>query len=138
MKAVLRYLLLQCLLPLTIGGIIYLLFRKDSRQFEIVLDNLGIISENKFFVTDHLPDWIPYNLPDGLWLYSFITYLALVWKRAGRLNLIFIFFVPTLFAISIEFFQYAGLVKGTFDILDVITYLLVFIFSSFQFSFWKK
>jgi len=78
------------------------------------------------------PDWILFNLPDGLWFYSFSSFIIGLWsgyknEKVYYAMIIFLGFLP----VFIEVSQYYHLIAGTFDFLDLLSYYLAFISSYF-------
>jgi glycopeptide antibiotics resistance protein len=72
----------------------------------------------------NLPDVILYALPDGLWLFSYVSLMLYLWKNEVKHeNLHWILSIPIISIIS-EFGQIIKIVPGTFDITDLIMYLL--------------
>jgi hypothetical protein len=67
--------------------------------------------------------WTFYNLSDALWLYSFLSALAFIWKDNRRLGLAWQGGM-TLLALASEFFQKAHIIPGTFDPADLLAYLI--------------
>ena len=71
-----------------------------------------------------LPDWLLFSLPDGLWVFSYVSLILLLWdNRLNGYNSFWVFLIPFL-AIASEFGQLLGFVSGTFDITDLIFYIL--------------
>jgi glycopeptide antibiotics resistance protein len=64
------------------------------------------------------------NLPDGLFVFSFTIFFTLIWQKEKS----FWISVPLLFCCLIEFFQ-LGVIKGTFDILDLGIYITGYLFA---------
>jgi hypothetical protein len=60
--------LFHVLLPLLLGGFIYLAARPMSLTF---------VNYAPFEWTKSLPNWVVYNLPDGLWSYSLLSFTLL-------------------------------------------------------------
>jgi hypothetical protein len=112
-------------LPLLLGGSIYLAARPTA---------LAFTNYASFSWTIYLPNWVVYNLPDGLWSYSFMSFTLIVWCSTTSLNAqlwrITAFSLGTLLEIG----QYFHLISGTFDTLDVLIYLLFNLFSIQQFN----
>jgi hypothetical protein len=118
--------------PLLLGLIIYFLFRKTSGL--VVSQYFGWVWANK--VVFSAPNFIRYNLPDGLWLYSFTSAQQTIWGEEITLkNLIWVLLVPIIAFLS-ELLQSLGLVRGTFDFLDLVIYAIATIaaFSHFKFN----
>lgn len=88
------------------------------------LYNNGIIIE-KSFISKFIRNYIP----DFLWMLSFyffsINYSKRITKRYIILTSTYSFALGLIF----ELFQYAKKVKGTFDILDIITYTISILFA---------
>jgi len=91
--------LLNIILPLLIGTVIY------------------------FF---NLPSLLKNHLSDGLWAYSLISSILIIWDR--RLKKVWLLSSLCLF-ILFEIFQSSIIMQGTADLLDIITYVLFGIFS---------
>ena len=71
-----------------------------------------------------IPNWFMYSLPDGLWIFSYISLMLYIWKNSiSRNSAIWIFIIPFIAIIS-EFGQLFKLVPGTFDIIDLLFYVL--------------
>jgi|APGre2960657505_1045072.scaffolds.fasta_scaffold38147_2 hypothetical protein len=113
--------IIHCLTPLLIGGLLYILFRStDIRMFKwfsiIGLDNLIYLLREVFFqFKNDLPCWTYYSLPDGLWVYAFTSSLLILWN--GRLT--FWLSLPLLTGTFVEIAQGLKIFPGTFDILDL-------------------
>ncbi len=118
------------LFPLFVGGLIYILFRTSSlkmfRWYEILgLDHsMGILRYSSIPFAHRLPKWIIYSLPDGLWIFSYLTLMLIIWRNViSRNNIFWILIVPAIAIIS-ELGQLIGIVPGTFDPADILFYLL--------------
>ena len=80
---------------------------------------LGINTNNLLF--DYLQkhailsfQWVKYNLPDGLWLLSYLLFIEGVWDSDKRMK--FLFCVPIVaFAFILEILQYFEYFPGTGD-----------------------
>ncbi|MEI6898620.1 MAG: hypothetical protein WCL00_01980 [Bacteroidota bacterium] len=60
-----------------------------------------------------------FYLPDGLWAYSFISFILIIWHRKIHIIwIILVFFIYVLF----EILQYFKIIPGTGDIMDIFTY----------------
>ncbi len=84
-------------------------------------------------LTSTPPNWIKFNLPDGIWLYSLLSSLFLIWKDmlskhliAGILIVLFLSFIS-------EVFQYLDVIPGTFDVYDLVSYLIAAMIFVIQF-----
>ena len=119
--------IIHFIIPITLGTFIYLLFRPESLLVFQWLQTLKLldfvmIAREIIDVYDKLPNWIVYSLPNGLWSYSFMFFMALIWKDSK--NYIKWFFILLVVGISLgsEFGQLTGLIPGTFCVVDVFFY----------------
>lgn len=119
------------LLPLFIGGLIYISFRSKSLimfdWFDWIKLNPVIMSIRKEMepVKAYLPKWSFYSLPDGLWIYSFTVTLIFIWDYEWN-KLKYLLIIPLLLGVGIELLQYLNLFKGTFDLIDLLFSFLFF------------
>ncbi len=106
--------LIHCILPITFGISIYAFFRGINiiDPSKIILPLFQIRNSNFFL----------YSIPDGLWLYSFLSSLTFIWKNNTGFH--FHFWVLTAIILSLlsEFFQFFQLITGTFDFWDLVAY----------------
>ncbi|MGL5427053.1 MAG: hypothetical protein ACRDAS_03985 [Cetobacterium sp.] len=134
-------------LSFSLGVLIYLLFRSRKLfyyQFVelIYLDPyIRAIRKIVWVYRKHIPNWVIYSLPDGLWLFSMgvsILHNRYYYKQAQNIfNLIFISIV------GVEIFQgiYGGhgTFIGTFDSADVICYIIGYILATLiGYIYWRK
>ena len=113
---------------LLVGGSIYLLFRTERLlMFKFVrfihLDAPLSYMRNALSYIQ-LPKWIKYSLPNFLWMMSYLLIIDVVWK--GKFNLkssIWYIGMPAI-AVASEILQAFHLVSGTFDYLDLFSYLM--------------
>ncbi len=77
----------------------------------------------------HPANWVIYNLPDGLWLLSYLLAMESLWGDDKRLK--WMFCIPVIFfAFMMEWLQYVGKFPGTGDVLDIVFYtkaILIFL-----------
>jgi hypothetical protein len=118
--------LLIVLVPLLLGSIIYIFCREPN--FNLV--NWFGLNEilKDLNVRANLPNWVIYNLPDGLWVFAF-TYLVLfIFGFKFRKGFIFLtLFSPIIISLISEIGQLYDFMQGTFDLLDVLFYLIGFL-----------
>ena len=128
MKA--RLLVLHVILPITIGGLIYVCWRDPgllmfkwfrALGFEPLILQLRLATAA---IRPALPFWFVYSLPDGLWVYALSAFMALVWSgsRPSILKIACLLAGPVLGAGS-ELGQLARIVPGSFDWTDFLFYL---------------
>src|SRR5690606_36662183 len=123
--------LLHVLLPIFVGGLIYLLFRSKSLIMFNWFDTIGILDliqtfRNYFIgIKEIVPIWVNYSLPDALWVYSFTSTILLFESNWKVLK--FWLLVPFLFGPLIEIFQLFRLFPGTYDPSDLLFTSIAFI-----------
>jgi len=123
--------ILLALLPLSIGGLIYICFRNENillfywmKIFNINYSILRQVNLDDNVITSY----ITYSLPNGLWILSALLLFNIFLEKKYLIiySIVFIFI-----SITIEISQLYGIISGTFDILDIFTILL---FSSIGFA----
>jgi len=119
-KERLFYLLNICL-PLTLGALIYLALRPDTyiAYYLRCLFNLPTMT----LVCGGVYKFLRNYSSDILWAYSLMFAVFVVSNRSAK-RLILTAALCIVFEISIEMCQYIGIIKGTFDILDVIAEII--------------
>ncbi len=125
-----KQIILGCLFSILSGGLIYVLFRQDSLKMFSWFESVNLsnsISEMRLFtlpLSIYLPDWFLYSLPDGLWLFSYVSFLLVVWGNViSKHNIHWVLLVP-LIAIFSELGQLIKVIPGTFDVVDLCSYFL--------------
>ena len=124
---------------LIIGCTIYLLFRSKSLNIYHWCDMLGfadIIDRIRLNVQKWaIPSFIKYSLPDGLYSAAYLLLIDAIWYGDNRsIRYLIISLIP-LVTIGSEILQYWGMVKGTFDINDLVCYSippLIYILSNYK------
>lgn len=119
---------------LAIGCCIYLLFRSKTLNIYHWCSALGlsdIIDDyRQITMLWNVPDFIRFSIPDGLYCAAYILFIDAIWhKDKGIIKNIIVLLVP-LVTISSELLQLFGIVRGTFDIYDLVCYsfpLLVYL-----------
>ena len=129
---------------LACGCAIYLLFRSKSLNIYQWCMSLGLsntIDSIRYAVQDWcMATWVRYSLPDGLYCAAYILIIDAIWKNDNRLIKFIIISLVPFVTISIELLQHFGLVKGTFDVYDLICYsippmiYLIYTYNSFKFN----
>lgn len=119
---------LGSIVTLFLGGCIYILFRSSSLKmftwFRLIGidDFINITRLQSLSIANHLPKWIIFSLADGLWIFSYINLILVLWNYViSSRNIIWIGLMPTISMIS-EIGQFFNLVPGTFDIIDLFFY----------------
>ena len=118
-----------CSLPLLMfGGMIYVLFRSRQTLLLKIADTTPLshtLTDIRGAVASWQPSgWVVYSLPGALWAGAYVLIIhslmhslepAIRWKWASVIPLLGVFS---------ELGQAAGIVPGTFDMLDLAGYLL--------------
>jgi len=133
-KNKIKLVVLNCITPLLLGGLIYIMFRSTELRMFKWLSAFGLDSlifsarANISALKNHLPNWFFYSLPDGLWVYSFTSALLIFWNNDKR-KVKFWLLIPFTTGILVEIFQGLKLFPGTFDFLDLTFSSLALLFS---------
>lgn len=129
--------LILSFLFLFIGSAIYLLFRSKSLLIFKCCEALSIDDfinrmRDVFAIID-IPSWVKYSLPDGLWLLSYLLLIDAIWGNQNTTRSYLWFAVLPIIAISSELLQYAGMLCGHFDVIDLACYIgVVLIFGTIK------
>lgn len=113
---------------LVVGILIYLLYRPYTILIFDLLDKINllqcVVKLREIFPINCTNEVIIYSLPSCLWTASYLLYMyTLVRKFSFRGKLTLALLLPIL-ALVFEFLQGLGLCTGTFDIVDVIFYII--------------
>jgi|TARA_R110002033_G_C3894949_1_gene239256 hypothetical protein len=129
----LKRFIITVLIPIIFGSLIYIVFRKNNIIFIEWLHNKILyqtdlsISLVKYI---ELHEIIIYSLPDGLWTFSLINLVLIIWNyKINRYSFLWII-VAILLSIVFELVQLTSYVKGTFDYIDLL-FIIIAIFLSF-------
>ncbi len=121
------YRLYICLsaLALFFGGLIYILFRTSDFIFFNWIRAAGLgkwfnLARSYSLSSSPLPDWLIFSLPDGLFAFAYALLITGIW--AGSKSWLRYFWMASIpvFILGYELMQYAGIVKGTFCIQDLV------------------
>lgn len=110
------------------GGMIYILYRPENILLFRLTDSLGVTplidiarSSTSRVI---LPSFMINSLPAGLWTASYLLMMYITTKfHTRRIRLMLALPLP-ISAISLEFMQLLGWCPGTFDIYDLICYIV--------------
>ena len=113
---------------LSIGGFIYLIYRSENLLMFDWFADLGlndtILKLRDVFGQINLWDWTVYNMPGALWLFSYLFLIDSIWEDNNSYSFkCFIMILPVAAIVS-ELLQFFKIFPGTFDILDVFSYIL--------------
>lgn len=124
--------LITPLITLFLGGLIYICFRVETLKmfswFNLIKLSKVIYNVRNYSLNISLliPNWIKFSLPDGLWLFSFISLMLVIWNNEiNYRNLFWLIGLP-LIALLSEIGQSISIVRGTFDWNDITMYLIAF------------
>lgn len=123
------------LFTLLLGSFIYVSFRQDTLIMFGWLREIGVFEFTAGYrhytlpFAENIPNWILYSLPDGLWLFSYVFFMLIIWdNKISKHNIYWILLAP-IFAICSEIGQLLNFVPGTFDLYDIYSYFFFFIFA---------
>lgn len=115
---------------LLMGGMTYLLFRPQTLLMFHVTDALGlsaVINSMRKGISSQLPEFIIYNLPGALWAAAYIlTIDSLMFRQSVMPRILVSGIIPVIGAVS-ELLQLIGLLPGTFDVADLLCYLVPYL-----------
>ncbi len=126
---------INCFAPIIIGLSIYLCFRTLRLNVFNWFNAFGL-SGLVTFLRCHfgifqkfLPNWIVNSLPDGLWAYSFIYSINLIWNKRET-GYWFWLLTSCVIILIPEILQYFKITNGTFDVLDLILLVMGILLST--------
>lgn len=118
--------LMVALLAIVLGGLLYILFRPAQPVFFgwMSVAGFGImletIRQHSLALTPMLPGWVVYALPQGLWAFAYALIIAGIWKNQHIwVSYLWLSTIP-LMAIGFEVLQFAGVVRGTCCLQDLL------------------
>jgi hypothetical protein len=118
--------LLFSLLALLSGIAIYLLFRDGVPSFVARMHDPGLsglistVRQKALLTREHMPAWIVYSLPDGLWSFAYAVLITSIWWRSKSwLKYGWMATIPVLI-FGFEMLQYAGIIPGTCSTYDIV------------------
>lgn len=121
--------LLFGIIPLVIGGLIYVCFRSRTllmfSWFSQIQWDYSLLRLNY-----QVSDFIKFSLPDGLWLLAYQLIVAAIWKNRMTVTSVICIYSMPLFILVEEVFQGIGLVKGTFDYCDLVSYSVAIVLAT--------
>jgi hypothetical protein len=112
-----RAAILHVFAPLLLGSVIYLLFRDQNLPISLLFGSTLSAIRPAFF--PRIPESILYSLPDALWVYSLTSIMAFIWQNSQSAFKAFWMSSGLLLAFAFELGQLAGVIPGTFDVLDL-------------------
>ncbi len=109
--------LIHVVSPMVLGVLVYHFMTDREILLNRIMENL---TGGKGNIGISAPDWVKYNLPDGLWPYSFASAILIIHDcRIERKNIPWVL-LAVCFPLALEYGQKFGILQGTYDPLDVI------------------
>ena len=122
MSLVIAFLFITC------GGLIYIAYRPKTLMLFQLADDLFLskIVDNlrEVALAIHLPDFMVYSLPAGLWTASYLLIMFYLTRKCYRPTRMKLSLPLPISAVVLEVAQCFSLCPGTFDILDLVCYLV--------------
>lgn len=113
---------------LVFGCAIYLLFRSKTLFIYVWCRDLGCSPLVDYFRLSvqnwNIPAFIKFSLPDGLYSAAYLLIIDAIWSNDKSPMKYILFSIIPVITISDELLQYFGLIGGTFDFVDLISYML--------------
>jgi len=135
------YLAVHVLLPIFIGGMIYVCWRVDHLFMFRWFDTLGLtpaVEACRAFAMParpYIPDWILFSVPDGTWVYACVAFFGRLWRQGPLWAQVLWIGLGPAMAIGGELGQIPGWVPGTWDWVDFVCYVVAAVVS-FAFAWW--
>jgi hypothetical protein len=96
----------------------------------------SIISSIRFYfhpLKQITPSFIYFSVPDGLWVYSFVSSYFILWNDENKKNNLW-FLIPIFLSLFVEIAQGINIFPGTFDFLDLTFCFLALLLSINKFK----
>lgn len=113
------YISFLSLLFLLLGACIYIFFRQDT----YFVQQLPFEFDLQFHPTTYIEYFLVYCLPDGLWYASLLLMQTILLSNTLLSKIILI--MAVLCPFILELGQFAGILYGTYDTFDILTYFTV-------------
>ena len=113
-------------IPMLFGGFIYISFRDERILLFYWLNQLNI-NYSKLRQIDIgdgvIQSYIIYSLPHGLFIFSGTLIIGVIWRSCKK-NFYIYTSILTIIAIIYEISQKFGIIRGTFDVTDIISIII--------------
>jgi hypothetical protein len=121
-----------CVLSIALGFLLYVFCRDENLFLFKWLKYFGvqyvIIKMRRSYLLT-LPEWTYYSLPYGLWNFSLGSALIAIWSRKLTfMTKCFILSAVFVSGVLIELLQGLHIVRGTFDLVDLIVLIISLVF----------
>ncbi len=120
--------ILIAIIPLIVGGIIYIIWRVDSLLMFAWIESFGLTDILKVLRDNykhyHIPKWALYNLPNGTWTYTFTFIMTYVWVKELSMKRYFYISMPFLLGSVFELGQLIKIIPGVFCYGDILAHFI--------------
>lgn len=120
--------LVVAIMLITSGGLLYIAFRPKSLMLFPLADSLHLtkVVDNirETASTIQLPEFIVYCLPAGLWTASYLLIMFYLTRKCNKRTRLQLALPLSSSAVILEVAQLFSLCPGTFDIFDLVCYLV--------------
>ena len=130
MRRRLFFLSIHVLLPLVVGGLVYVCWRDPNLLMFKWFGALGLepaiqsLRIGTSAAQTAVPHWAIYSLPDGLWVYALTALMIHLWRDVHSLPLKIAWLsMGMLLGAGSELGQLAGVLPGAFDPMDLLVCL---------------
>lgn len=110
------------------GCFIYLLLRSTNLNIYQWCSAIGLSTFIDVIRTSTqtwcIPHFVRYSLPDGLYCAAYLLIMDAIWKKDSNILKYVILSLVPIITISSELLQYVGIVRGTFDVYDLLCYFV--------------
>ena len=120
-----RQYIVYCAVAVISGGLIYILFHASEPLFFRWMRAAGsdhwlrFIRSKSLSLGAHLPEWIVYSLPGGLWAFAYALMItAIWWNSKSHIRYFWMASIPILI-LGFECLQYVRIIPGTFCFQDI-------------------
>jgi len=135
-------LILHVFVPVFLGALIYILFRKESLTIFMWIDNISLLDEVMILrnissgVKEKIPPIVLYSLPDGIWVYSATYLMIMIWEKDLTYIPAWIWIsLPFICSIIAELLQLGHIIEGQYCSYDMLFYFSFFILALINIKF---
>ena len=126
-KKAFKLLFIHFIFPISVGTMIYLLFRPVHLNVFHWAETLGLYNvilnaRNLIGFNHYMPEWFIYSFPNGLWAYSFMFFMSFIWGDVKSLGKTYFIVLVVALSVGSELGQLLSIVPGTFCLTDVFFY----------------
>jgi hypothetical protein len=112
--------IIHCILSLVLGFFMYLLFRSNTLLHSILGVSPFAGLQNSVVHTKGILNHIIFSLPSGLWTYSLMWGILMIWKSESKRGILISASLVLFTALLVEIMQRVNPRFGTFDMWDII------------------